>query len=230
MPNNHRALALASVILTSALAPITASAGEVSLNGEGIVSYTPDSARLQFTASAEHNLPEKASKQVADTMAQWRNGIQNLRGQLEDYSDADVNLYTRTLPIQERGQKPEQLAVASQTVSFSISDLELLNPLLDQAQKLGLQYHLGSHQFFHSNEQALQRQALARAIEDARDQCKFVAEQLDKSCGDVITMNISGGHRPVPIMMAEAKSAGDTVSSVGPREVRASVSATFELD
>jgi len=230
MSHPYRALGLATVVLASVLAPVAASAGEVSLSGEGIVSYTPDSARLQFTASAEHKLPKKASQQVADTMTQWRKGIQNLRDQLDDYSDADVNLYTRSLPIQERGQKPEQLAVASQTVSFAIRDLELLNPLLDQAQKLGLQYHLGSHQFFHSNEPDLQRQALALAIKDARDQCTFVAEQLDKSCGDVVTINISGGHRPVPMMMAEAKSGGDTVSSVGPREVRASVSATFELD
>ena len=46
----------------------------------------------------------------------------------------------------------------------------------------------------------------------------------------VVTININGGHRPVPMMMAEAKSMSDTVSSVGEREIRASVSATFELD
>ncbi|HLT12697.1 MAG TPA: SIMPL domain-containing protein [Marinobacter sp.] len=230
MPKCSQALALTTALIAGGLPAMAAYAGEVSLNGEGIVTYSPDSARLQFTVSAEHNLPEKASKQVADTMNQWREGIRNLRSQLEDYSDAEVNLYTRSLPVQERGQEPEQRTVASQTVSFSISDLELLNPLLEQAQKLGLQYHLGSHQFYHSNEQDLQRQALARAIDDARDQCRFVAEQLDKRCGDVVTINISGGHRPVPMMMAEAKSAGNTVSSVGPREVRASVSATFELD
>ena len=55
------------------------------------------------------------------------------------------------------------------------------------------------------------------------------ASQLDQTCGDVVTININGGHRPVP-MMAEAKSMSDTVSSVGEREIRASVSATFELD
>ena len=32
------------------------------------------------------------------------------------------------------------------------------------------------------------------------------------------------------MMMAEAKSMSDTVASVGEREIRASVSATFELD
>ena len=223
-------LALTAALLATAAVPLAANAGEVSLTGEGVVRYNPDSARLQFSVSAEHRQPQKASAQVADTMDKWRSAIKTWRDQLQDYSDADVNLYTRTLPVQEKGKEPERVSVASQTVSFSINDLELLNPLLEQANKLGLQYNLGSHQFFHSDEQGLEQQALARAIENARNRCQFVAEQLDKTCGEVVSININGGHRPVPMMMAEAKSARDTVSSVGPREIQSSVSATFELD
>ncbi|ERP93448.1 hypothetical protein Q666_09090 [Marinobacter sp. ES-1] len=223
-------LALTAALLATAAVPLAANAGEVSLTGEGVVRYNPDSARLQFSVSAEHRQAQKASAQVADTMDKWRSAIKTWRDQLQDYSDADVNLYTRTLPVQEKGKEPEQVSVASQTVSFSVNDLELLNPLLEQANKLGLQYNLGNHQFFHSDEQGLEQQALARAIEDARNRCQFVAEQLDKTCGEVVSININGGHRPVPMMMAEAKSARDTVSSVGPREIQSSVSATFELD
>lgn len=222
--------ALSTTLLSALALPLTAQAGEVSLTGEGVVQYIPDSARLQFTINAEHRQPQKASAQVAETMGKWRSAIEAWQNQLQDYSDADVNLYTRTLPVQERDEKPEQVAVASQTISFTINDLDLLNPLLEQAQKLGLQYHLGSHQFFHSDEQGLEKQALARAIDDARDRCEFVAEQLDQTCGEVVTLSVNGGHRPVPMMMAEAKSARDTVASVGPREVQASVSATFKLD
>ena len=163
-------------------------------------------------------------------MAQWRDGVSDLRDQLQDYSDATVNLYTRTLPPQDRDAEPRQQAVASQTISFSIGDLTLLNPLLQQAQAVGLDYHLGPHQFFHSNETGMEQEALARAIADARARCQFVASQLKQTCGDVITIIVNGGHRPVPMMMAEAKAMSDTVSSVGEREIRASVNATFELD
>lgn len=221
------AIAAAAAALTF---PVAAQAGEVSLNGEGSVQYTPDSARLQFTATAEHPLAARATEQVNDLMARWRQATTDLRPQLNDYSDAMLNLYSRNLPAPERGQPGTSVAVASQTVSFSISDLALLNPLLEQAQALGLNYHLGPQQFYHSDEQALQQQALARAIADARTRCQFVAEQLEMSCGDVKTININGGFRPVPMMMAEAKAAGDAVSSVGPRELTASVSATFELN
>jgi uncharacterized protein YggE len=227
MTKHRFPLALVAALATL---PAAASAGEVSLNGEGIVRYEPDSARLQFTVTAEHPDAAKASEQVSATMAEWRQAIGDYRNELDDYSDADLSVYTRMVPTREQGQDPERVSVASQTVSFSINDLDLLNPLIGEANKLGLQYHLGSHQFFHSDEQGLEREALARAIADARSRCEFVARQLDQRCGDVVTLNVNGGHRPVPMMRAESKMAGDAVSSVGPREIQATVSATFELD
>ena len=133
------------------------------------------------------------------------------------------------MPAEDRSEEPRTRAVASQTVSFSISDLSLLNPILQEAQSVGMDYNLGPHQFFHSDETGMERQALARAIADARARCKFVASQLNQACGDVVTIQVNGGYRPVP-MMAEAKMASDTVSSVGEREIQASVSATFELE
>ncbi|MBD3641833.1 MAG: SIMPL domain-containing protein [Marinobacter sp.] len=217
-------------LISLAMAPALTMAGELTLTGEGSVRYEPDSARLQFTASAEDPLANKASEQVRAQMEKWRDSIESWRDQLADYSDARLNLYTRTTPPAERGGQSTQQAVASQTVSFSISDLALLNPLLEQAQLLGMEYNLGPQQFFHSNEPQLEREALAAAIADARAQCDFVARELSQSCGEVVTMNINSGYRPVPMMMAEARSAKDVVSSVGIRELTASVSATFTLE
>lgn len=215
--------------LSLAIVPGLALAGELTLTGEGSVRYEPDSARLQFTASAEDPLASKASEQVRRQMERWRERIETWRDQLNDYSDARLNLYIRTIPPVERdGQSTEQ-AVASQTVSFSISDLTLLNPLLEQAQELGMEYNLGPQQFYHSGEQQLERQALAAAIADARAQCEFVARELSQSCGEVVTMNINSGYRPVP-MMAEARATKDVVTSIGTREITASVSATFTLE
>lgn len=230
MINTSRAVTLSAGLFAAALMPMMATAGEVTLSGEGSVRYTPDSARLQFTANAEHAVSDKATQQVADAMRQWRTAIGRYRDQLNDYTDANVSLYTRQVGGRDNNQERETRAVASQTVSFTINDLALLNPLIDHAQDIGLQYHLGSHQFFHSNETELEKQALAGAIEDARDRCQFVATQLDKTCGDVITISINGGHRPVPMMRAEATAASDTVSSIGPREITSSVNATFSLD
>lgn len=227
LPNVHRYLLIPA---TLAFFPLCAMAGEVSLSGQASVKYTPDSARLQFTAHAEHSLPETATRRVNEQMEQWRDGISDYRDQLGSYSDASVNLYSRSIPSQERSQKPEKVAVASQTVSFTIDDLSLLNPILEQAQALGMDYNVGPHQFFHSDESSLRKQALAGAIADARARCEFVANELEKQCGEVININIDGGSQPPVPMMAEMRASSDTVSDVGLRELTSRVSATFKLE
>lgn len=209
--------------------PAVALAGEVSLSGEGKVSYTPDSARLQFTASAERPDTARATREVRETMTQWREAIADYRDQLVGYSDASLTLYQRPLPVESPDQPPQTIAVASQTVSFEIHDLGLLNPILAQAQSLGMNYHLGQQQFFHSDETTLRRQALAQAIADAREQCEFVAGELGRSCGPVETISVSHNGGPRPMMM-EARASSDSVSDVGPRELSASVNATFSLE
>lgn len=223
----HRYLLIPAALV---LLPLGAMAGEVSLSGQASVKYTPDSARLQFTANSEHNLPETATQRVNKQMGQWRDGISDYRDRLGSYSDASVNLYSRSIPPQERGQKPEKVAVASQTVSFTIDDLSLLNPILQQAQALGMDYNVGPHQFFHSDESSLRKQALAGAIADARARCEFVANELDKQCGEVVNINVDDGYQPPVPMMAEMRASSDVVSDVGPRELTSRVSATFELE
>jgi len=226
--NVHRYLLAPAALI---LLPLGAAAAEVSLSGQASVKYTPDSARLQFTASAEHNLPETATEKVNEQMEQWREGIEDYRDQLKAYSDASLNLYSRSIPSPERGEEPERMAVASQTVSFTIDDLSLLNPIIAQAQSLGMDYNVGPHQFFHSDESGLRKQALAGAIADARARCEFVATELGKECGEVININVDDGHhRPVPMMAEMRATSSDAVSDVGFRELEARVSATFELE
>lgn len=212
------------------LLPVLGTAAEVSLNGESRVRYMPDSARLQLTIFAEHREASEASEQVRDTMSQWQESISDLRDQLVNYSDASVNLYQRQQLVRSSSEKRETVAIASQTISFEVHSLELINPLLEQAQALGIQYHLGPQQFFHSREAELQKQTLAGAIADARSRCEFAAGELGMKCGKVKTLNIQDGHRPGPMMMTEARAgSADTVSEVGQRELSASVSATFEM-
>ncbi|HTN35046.1 MAG TPA: SIMPL domain-containing protein [Marinobacter sp.] len=227
---NKRNLLASGVLSCMLLLPGLTLAGEVSLSAQGSVSYEPDSARLQFTASAENELPQKATQQVTALMNQWREGIKKYRSRLNNYTDANVTLYTRVIPAEKRGDEPLKRAVASQTVSFEIADLALLNPLLEQAQALGLDYQLNPNQFFHSDEASLQRKALANAIAEAREKCKFVASQLDQTCGEVINININSGMRPMPMMMASAKREDSVVSSIGEQQIEATVNATFKLN
>lgn len=221
----------AALLSVLALSTPLALGAEVHLNGEGKVRYQPDSARLQFTLSAEHAEASQATDEVRVAMNRWREAIEGFRDQLVDYSDARLNLYQRQLPVEDRNAPRETVAVAQQTVSFEIHDLELLNPVLEQAQALGMTYNLGSHSFFHSREDELRNEALAGAIADARSRCEFTAQELGMRCNKVKSISLDGNRGPVPVMMAQARmdSAVETVSEIGPREVSVSVSATFEM-
>ena len=222
-------------ITAAALALFSAplAAGEVNLQGEGKVQYTPDSARLQFTARAEATEASEAREQVVRTMKQWNRRIRPHHAELDAYDDSMLSLSSYTRPPRQNDGQPVPVTVVSQTIRFELrGNLEPLNPVLDIARDLGFNYHLGDGNFFHSDEAGLEKQALALAIEDARERCRFVADKLDRTCGDVQTININSSHSPRPMMMsAEASGRADkSVSSVGPREVSASVSASFELD
>ena len=232
MPKGRKASSLLAGLTLVLALPAAAVAGEVSLTGEGTVRYQPDSARLTFSANSTHQNSKQATEAVQQKIARWRDGISAYRSKLMDYNDADVTLYTQSLPPSKDGEKAKRQSVAAQSVSFSIKDLALLNPLLEQAQKIGMEYRLGNEQFFHSDEAALEQKALAAAISDARQRCDFVARQFDQQCGEVITINIDGGHRPGPLMMMSADSRSETknISSVGQREISATVNATFKLD
>lgn len=225
--------ALAAAMALAA-APALADPAEVSLTGEGQVRYVPDSARLSFTVSAEHQESDQAISDVRGTMERWRESIADIRSELVDYSDASAHLYQRQrYPRPENGEpgEPQTIAVASQTVSFEIHDLKLLNTVLTKAQNLGMNYNLGQHQFFHSNEEKLQQDALAQAITNARERCQFAAEQLGMDCGEVKSLNLqSSGGGPVMMRMQEASAAADTVSEVGPRDITATVQATFTME
>ncbi|MFC4260520.1 SIMPL domain-containing protein [Marinobacter lacisalsi] len=210
-----------------------AAPAEVSLSGEGQVRYVPDSARLNFTVSAENTDSDQALSKVRAVMEQWRESIAEIRSELVDYSDASAHLYQRQrYPQRDNGDsgEPRTIAVASQAVSFEIHDLNLLNRVLTKAQNLGMNYNLSQHQFFHSNEETLQREALAKAIANARERCQFAAEQLDMDCGEIKSLNLqSSGGGPVLMRMQESSAVADTVSQVGPREISATVQATFTM-
>lgn len=217
-------------LLVLSMLPGLAMAGEVSVTGEGKVEYTPDSIRLQFTAREEDQDPQVATATVKDQIAQWEEAVSAYRNQLEDYDSATLNLYTQQLPPSKEGEQPRSRAVASQSVSFTLPALDSLNPVLQAAQDSGLEYHISEGNFFHSNEDKLERDALGKAIDDARQQCEFIAKRLNQACGEVKTLSISYGGHPMPMMMAEARGKSGPVTAIGNRELTVTISATFEID
>ena len=207
----------------------TALAGTLSLNGEGIVKYVPDSVQLQFTAREEGATVKDARSKVAQDIATWENQARSLRSQLKDYSTATLGVYSRPETDRQGNSTGRQVMVATQTVSFTLPDLEKLEAVLAAANHAGLSYQLNQQDFFSSNEKALRQQALAAAVEDAREQCRFIAGKLDRGCGEVDALEVSDqGPRPMARMMTMKAESGPAVS-IGQESLSVRVHAVFKL-
>lgn len=206
-----------------------AQAGTLSLTGEGSVQYTPDSARLSFTAVGRGATSAKARQALNQSMSQWDSRIKDLRSKLSDYKDAMLTVYSINQPEPDHPKQQHRIKVASQQISFTLHHLQLLDTVLAAADASNLQYHLNSGDFFASSDRELKQKALAAAIADARSQCQFIAKQLNQHCGDVHSMQVnqaSPGPRP---MMLEARAKGPSPLTVGQETLRANVQVTFEL-
>src|SRR6188472_1159813 len=80
-----------------------------------------------------------------------------------------------------------------------------------------------------SDADALYRQALAKAVDDAKARAEILAKAAGRSLGRVTAIAESGSATPVPYA-AKASAAQDSTPVVsGPEETTASVSVTFEL-
>lgn len=204
-------------------------AGTVSLTGEGSVKYAPDSVHLSFTASAEAPTVSAAQAETSREIQTWETQIKPERHKLSDYSTAQVGVYTRRQTDDQGHDTGKTMVVATQTVTFTLHDLKLLDTLLGAANTAGFRYQLTPADFFAADASGLQKQALAAAIKDAQEQCKFIAHQLGRQCGSVDTLDVnSQGPRPLMMKMSAVSNAQPSVT-VGEQSLKVNVRATFKL-
>ena len=198
-------------------------AGTVTVTGEGTQHFTPDSAHLTFTALGKGSSVAQAQQALGQSLRQWDRQIKTMRDRLTDYSDATVTVYSL------RESDHRQVKVASRQISFRLTDLKLLDKLLAAADGANFQYRLDGNDFYSSQQDQLSRDALAAAIRDARGQCRFVAQQLGETCGEVKTMQVSrGAPRPRPLAMS-ARARGPAPVEVGRQSLHVTVNASFEI-
>ena len=80
-----------------------------------------------------------------------------------------------------------------------------------------------------SDADALYRQALSKAVDDAKGRAELLAKAAGRSLGRVTAIAESGSAAPVPYA-AKASAAQDSTPVVsGPQETTASVTVTYEL-
>jgi hypothetical protein len=218
-------LLLAAAALAGVLRPEGASAEDppatthtVTVSGAGSVSAVPDVAEVSAgvetratTAQAALNANAAATRKVIDAV--------------RAAGGTDVTTQVVSLsPAMDLEGKPSGF-VATNVVSVKV-DLDEAGALIDAAVAAGANTVWGPT-LSSSDAAKLYRQALTKAVADARDRAGVLATAAGRQLGDITTMT-EGGVVAIPLAEKAAADGGTPVVS-GPQETTATVTVTFEL-
>lgn len=230
MKNYRRFAGVLAIVVFAFLNPPVTHAGTVTLTGEGKVHFVPDAARFFLSTQTRGDTAREARAAAGSRVTAWEQAVGQVMGKLQDYDDS--MLAVREVTKHDDHGKPtnKRFFEASQTIRFSLTDLDHLNKVIASAEQAGLSYHLSEDSYFPTQRKELEQAALAAAIEDAKARCAFIAQRLGGRCGSVETLRVlDQGHYPRPMATAMDRSR-ESVIHIGDREITATVEASFELN
>ena len=194
----------------------------ITVNGVGSVDAVPDEAKMSFGAETRRPTAQAAVAANADAMRKILNALRQAGGR--ELATQWVSVYPYT---DETGTVNGY--AASNSVS-AVSDVADAPALIDAAAEAGANQVSGPG-LSSSNAEALYRQALAKAVADARLNAEALAKAAGRSLGAITTI-VDGGAvgGPEPMYRAEAQAADASTPIVpGEQETSATVSVTFSL-
>jgi uncharacterized protein YggE len=192
----------------------------LTVSGIGTVSAAPDEAQLSFGVETRGTTAREAVRANADAARKIINALRQAGAR--ELTTQYVSVY----PVSDESGKISGYA-ASNSVS-AVSDVEDAPALIDAAVEAGANQVSGPV-MSSKNAEELYRQALAKAVDEARARAEVVAKAAGRSLGEIHTMTESGGSAPVPY--AAERLAADAAMPIvpGKQDTTATVTVTFFL-
>lgn len=192
----------------------------LTVSGVGIVKAVPDEAQMSFGVETRRPTAQAAVAANADAMRKVINALRQAGAR--EIATQWVSVYPFT---QEDGTVGGYSA--SNSVS-AVSDVDDAPGLIDAAAEAGANQVSGPG-LSSSNAEALYRQALAKAVADARLRAEVLAKAAGRSLGEITTI-VEGGSSPEPLFREAALDTAQSTPIVpGQQETSASISVTFSL-
>ena len=191
----------------------------VSVTGTGVVTAVPD--RAEISAGVETRAPTAKAALAANGAA-----MQKVIGALR--ANGGKNVTTQTVSLSTAfDQNGQPNGFVASNVASAETTLDNAGALIDAAVAAGANTIYGPS-LSRSDADALYRQALTKAVDDAKSRAEILAKAAGRSLGRVTAIAESGAP-PVPVY-AKASAAQDSTPVVsGPQETTATVSVTYEL-
>jgi len=219
-------LLLAAVALAGVLRPEGARAVEddpaldtVSVTGTGVVLAVPD--RAQVSAGVETRAPTAKAALAANAAA-----MRKVLAALEGKGGKNVTTQTVSLSSSFDDQGQPNGFVAS-NVASALTTLGNAGALIDAAVAAGANTVYGPS-LSRSDADELYKQALTKAVDDARERAEILAEAAGRSLGRVTSIS-EASSAPIPLAEKASAAADSTPVVSGLQETSAMVSVTFAL-
>lgn len=219
-------LLLAAAALAGVLRPDGAGAADpaptgnsVTVTGDGVVTAVPD--RAEVSAGVE-------TRAVTAKAALSANGaaMQKVIAALRANGGRDVTTETVSLSTAV-DQNGRPAGFVASNVASARTSLAGAGALIDAAVAAGANT-INGPALSRSDADVLYREALAKAVDDARARAETLARAAGRRLG-AATAIVEGGSAPVPFAAKVSAAEDGTPVVSGPQETTASVTVTFEL-
>jgi uncharacterized protein YggE len=193
----------------------------ITVSGVGTVDSVPNEAQMSVGAETRRPTAQAAVAANADAMRRIINALRQAGGR--ELATQWVSVYPYT---DENGQVDGYSA--SNSVS-AVSDVGDAPALIDAAAEAGANQISGPG-LSSSNAEVLYRQALGKAVDEARLRAEALAKAAGRSLGSITAIVEAGAVQPTPLYREAAQAADSSTPIVpGEQETSATVSVTFSL-
>jgi uncharacterized protein len=229
-----------AIALSGSMAPALADAAKaptISVSGSGSVTYAPDIAHISLGVRAQSATATAAANTVNTRASSVIGALRK-----EGIADADITTsdYTIQYQMPENGdlqpnasmsvapKKPTQgYYVATETIDVK-APIAKAGPVLDAGLAAGADETNGIS-FDTSQRTTLYRQALSRAVADARAQAEILAKAAGVSIAGIQSISVGGAPGPIEPMVRMAAAAAPATVMGGTGTVDASVQIVYRI-
>jgi uncharacterized protein YggE len=206
----------------------------VAVTGSGEVSAEPDLARVTLGVEARKPTMAEARSEVAATVDRVLGLTRSLKIDPKQVNATRVQVQPE-YSWNEKDRKRVLLGyVVSRQVEVEIRDLDQLGPLLERAVDAGVN-QVSDPQLDSSRRKEIEREAMTKAVQDARLNAGTLAAAAAATVGPVRTLSGQSNAMPMPmyrgrgVAMATADAAPAETYQAGEMKFSATVSAEYDL-
>lgn len=225
-------LTLALVLM---LAPLSALAegSQVTVSGTGVVTLKPDTATITLGVSETAKGAVQAQSTVNKKIEAIKKALIKAGGKEADISVSDLSVWGNY--DYSDGQEQKLIGyTASHTLNITVSDMDLVGPMIDAALSAGANQLQGVTFSVKNNDEAYS-QALKLAVEKAREKAEVLAAAAGAKLGAITSIDETSSNDYTPYVTAkyaaaDAGEAAPTQVDTGMVTISATVNVAYGLE